>query len=394
LGNCPRSRWCRTIYESLLELVPDRDGQYTFVLRDAVGNDRKSTGSYYTPTSFIDCLLDSTLDPVLDDATKQAEIAATAAGTDVSAAITEALLSVTVCDPACGSGHFLVAAARRIAKRVAAVREHNPEPTLESLRSALRDVITRCIYGVDLNPMAVELAKVSLWLEALDPGNPLSFLDAHIKHGNALIGATPTLIDEGIPDAAFKPVEGDDEKWARFLAKTNEKQRTGQGSLFEVEDIAGYANTQLAEDLLRITTAPVGSLRDVHRQAVAYQDWAKSAQRRRQVEVANAWCAAFMWHKTKDAPPAITYDVFHALKRDEPTLLAAAVSAEVDSLRDEYAFFHWHLEFPEIFRVPDGEGAGIDPNTGWVGGFKCLLGNPPWDKVLFKDQEAYAKPSF
>ena len=378
------------IYESLLELVPDRDGQYTFVLRDAAGNDRKSTGSYYTPTSLIDCLLDSTLDPVLDDATKQADIAATAAGTDVPTAIAEALLSVTVCDPACGSGHFLVAAARRIAKRVAAVREHNPEPTLESLRTALRDVITRCIYGVDLNPMAVELAKVSLWLEALDPGKPLSFLDAHVKQGNALIGATPKLIDEGIPDAAFKPVEGDDEKWARFLAKTNEKQRTGQGSLFEVEDIAGYANTQLAEGLLRITTAPTGSLRDVHRQAVAYQDWAKSAQRQRQVEIANAWCAAFMWHKTKDAPPAITYDVFQALKRDEPTLLASAVVAEVDRLGDEYGFFHWHLEFPEIFRVPEGGETGIDPDTGWVGGFAVLLGNPPWDKVDFEDKKYFS----
>ena len=378
------------IYESLLELVPDRDGPYTFVLRDAAGNDRKSTGSYYTPTSLIDCLLDSTLDPVLDDATKQAEIAATATGTDVSAAIAEALLSVTVCDPACGSGHFLVAAARRIAKRVAAVREHNPEPTLESLRTALRDVITRCIYGVDLNPMAVELAKVSLWLEALDPGKPLSFLDAHVKQGNALIGATPKLIDEGIPDAAFKPVEGDDEKWARFLARTNEKQRTGQGSLFEVEDIAGNANTGLAAELRRITARPVGALRDVHRQAAEYQGWVESAQRQRQLEIANAWCAAFMWHKTKDAPPAITYDVFQALKRDEPTLLAAAVAAEVDRLRDEYGFFHWQLEFPDIFRVPDGGGADIDPDTGWNGGFTVLLGNPPWDKVDFKDQEYFS----
>jgi N-6 DNA Methylase len=378
------------IYESLLELVPDRDGLYTFVLRDAAGNDRKSTGSYYTPTSLIDCLLDSTLDPVLDDATKQAEIVATAAGTDVSAAVAEALLSVTVCDPACGSGHFLVAAARRIAKRVAAVREHNPEPTLESLRTALRDVITRCIYGVDLNPMAVELAKVSLWLEALDPGKPLSFLDAHVKQGNALIGATPKLIDQGIPDAAFKPVEGDDEKWARFLAKTNEKQRTGQGSLFEVEDIAGHANTQLAEELLQITTAAVGSLRDVHGQAAAYRDWVKSAPRLRQMEIANAWCAAFMWHKSKDAPPAVTYDVFHDLKKDEPTLLAAAVAAEVATLRDEYGFFHWHLEFPQIFRVPDGGGAGSDPDAGWAGGFTVLLGNPPWDKVDFKDQEYFS----
>ena len=315
------------IYESLLELVPDRDGPYTFVLRDAAGNDRKSTGSYYTPTSLIDCLLDSTLDPVLDDATKQAEIAATAAGTDVSAAIAEALLSVTVCDPACGSGHFLVAAARRIAKRVAAVREHNPEPTLESLRTALRDVITRCIYGVDLNPMAVELAKVSLWLEALDPGKPLSFLDAHVKYGNALIGATPKLIDEGIPDAAFKPVEGDDEKWARGSSpRPTRSSAPAKAPCSRSRTSPGTPIRSWPQDLLRITTAPAGSLRDVHRQAAAYQDWAKSAQRQRQLEIANAWCAAFMWRKTKDAPPAITYDVFQALKRDEPTLLAAAVA--------------------------------------------------------------------
>ena len=157
------------------------DRQFLFRRDKAGGNERKSTGSYYTPTSLIDCLLDSTLDPVLDDANKRAEVEATAAGTDPSEAIAEALLSVTVCDPACGSGHFLVAAARRIAKRLASVREHNPEPSLEALRRAMRDVVTHCVYGVDLNPMAVELAKVSLWLEALEPGKPLVFLDAHIK---------------------------------------------------------------------------------------------------------------------------------------------------------------------------------------------------------------------
>jgi hypothetical protein len=378
------------IYESLLELVPDRDGQYTFVLRDAAGNDRKSTGSYYTPTPLIDCLLDSTLDPVLDDATKQAEITATAAGTDVPAAIAEALLSVTVCDPACGSGHFLVAAARRIAKRVAAVREHNPEPTLESLRTALRDVITRCIYGVDLNPMAVELAKVSLWLEAMDPGKPLSFLDAHVKHGNALVGATPKLIDEGIPDAAFKPVEGDDEKWARFLIKTNERERAGQDTLFDIGDIPGHANTDLAAELAQIVAAPSGSLRDVHRQAADYRAWAESAKRQRELDIANAWCAAFMWHKTKDASPAITYNVFNGLKEDDSTLLSAAVAAEVDRLRGEYGFFHWHLEFPDIFRVPGTGEAAIDPSTGWIGGFTVLLGNPPWDRLEFEDKKYFS----
>ena len=126
-----------------------------------------------------------------------------------------------------------IAAARRIAKRVAAVREHNPEPTLESLRTVLRDVIARCIYGVDLNPMAVELAKVSLWLEVLDPGKPLSFLGAHVKCGNALIGVTPKLIDDGILDAAFKPAEaddpvwGDDKKFAASLCRANEVAAPG-----------------------------------------------------------------------------------------------------------------------------------------------------------------------
>ena len=401
------------IYESLLELVPDRDGPYTFVLRDAAGNDRKSTGSYYTPTSLIDCLLDSTLDPVLDDATKQAEIAATAAGTDASAAIAEALLSVTVCDPACGSGHFLVAAARRIAKRVAAVREHNPEPTLESLRTALRDVITRCVYGVDVNPMAVELAKVSLWLEALDPGKPLSFLDAHIKCGNALIGATPKLIEGGIPAGAFKPIEGDDPKFAKSLERANAAQpvltagqrrvarfaappplpglepQSHQEELFSDEIIFSQSNAALAAGLARIAHLPDGSLGEVHRQAAAYQDWEESAENQAKRLVADAWCAAFVWIKREDAPPAIVNRVFTALKEKGRSALPPPTATEIERLREEYSFFHWHLEFPGIFRVED-DNPHADPDTGWSGGFSCVLANPPWDKVEFKDKEYFS----
>ena len=401
------------IYESLLELVPDRDSQYTFVLRDAAGNDRKSTGSYYTPTSLIDCLLDSTLDPVLDDATKQADIEATAAGTDVPAAIAEALLSVTVCDPACGSGHFLVAAARRIAKRVAAVREHNPEPTLESLRTALRDVITRCIYGVDLNPMAVELAKVSLWLEALDPGKPLSFLDAHVKQGNALIGATPKLIDEGIPRVAFKPVEGDDPKFAKSLERANAAQpvltagqrrvarfsasptlpglepQSYQEELFNDEIIFSQSNAALAAGLARIARLPDGSLGEVHRQAAAYQNWEESPENQAKRLVADAWCAAFVWMKRVDAPPAIVNRVFTALKEKGRSALPPPTATEIKRVREEHSFFHWHLEFPGIFHVED-DNTHADPDTGWSGGFSCVLANPPWDKVDFKDQEYFS----
>lgn len=221
-----------SVYESLLELEPKHSASdRAFELVEVAGNSRKTTGSYYTPSSLIECLLDTTLNPVIDDAVKRGEErAATAGRPDPADDIVDELLSLTVCDPACGSGHFLVASARRIAKRVASVRERNPEPTVDAVRHALHEVIARCIYGVDLNPMAVELAKVSLWLEALEPGKPLGFLDAHVKHGNGLIGATPKLLAGGVPDDAFKPIEGDDRKYAAGLVKRNKSQRGARTS--------------------------------------------------------------------------------------------------------------------------------------------------------------------
>ena len=161
-----------SVYESLLELIPHYDpDKRSYTLKVLPGNERKETGSYYTPTSLVECLLDSALDPLLDEAT---------ATRDRQKRRSPALLDLTVCDPACGSGHFLVAAARRIAKRIAAEETGESEPPETAIRKALRRVIGRCIYGVDINPMAVELAKVSLWMEALEPGKPLSYLDQNI----------------------------------------------------------------------------------------------------------------------------------------------------------------------------------------------------------------------
>ncbi|MFF3442545.1 Eco57I restriction-modification methylase domain-containing protein [Streptosporangium sp. NPDC002721] len=382
-----------SIYESLLELVPKHSAvDRTFELVNRLGNDRKKTGSYYTPSSLIETLLDSTLDPVIDDAQKRGELKASAAGEpDPAEAIVTELLSLTVCDPACGSGHFLVAAARRIAKRVAAVRERNPEPTLDAVRHALHEVIARCVYGVDLNPMAVELAKVSLWLEALEPGKPLGFLDAHIKHGNGLIGATPALLRGGIPNKAFKAVEGDDAKYAAFLERQNDKERAGQGGLFDLGEKAKVANTAFASGLRRIADAPSDTLEEVHRQASAYREWETSAAYVKALHVADAWCAAFMWHKTKNAPPAITHDVFQALQDPDAAAASGATHDEIVRLRKQYRFFHWHLAFPDVFTVPDsGSDRGIDPATGWVGGFSCVLGNPPWDRLEFEDKKYFS----
>ncbi|MBW8483940.1 Eco57I restriction-modification methylase domain-containing protein [Actinomadura parmotrematis] len=387
-----------SIYESLLELVPKHSAvDRTFQLVDRAGNDRKKTGSYYTPSSLIEKLLDSSLDPVIDDAQKRGEQKATAAGVtdpaEVAEIIAAELLALTVCDPACGSGHFLVAAARRIAKRVAAVREQNPEPTLDAVRHALHEVIGRCVYGVDLNPMAVELAKVSLWLEAMEPGKPLGFLDARIKLGNSLIGATPALLRGGIPNKAFKAAEGDDAKFAAALFKQNEEERSGQGSLFSRSTQAKISNTTFAEGLRQIAAVPADTLRDVRRQKAAYRDWATSPEYLHDLHVADAWCAAFMWFKTPDAPPAITHEVFREIQNPNSQGVPQETHDEIVRLSEEYRFFHWHLEFPEIFTVPDGDAttaAEINPDTGWMGGFSCILANPPWDKVIFEDTKYFS----
>src|SRR5262249_15198832 len=149
------------------------------------------------PTTLVECLLDSALDPVLEEAVKQPDPE-------------KAILDLKVCDPACGSGHFLVGAAPPVANGLAAIRPCDGGPFAEAVRKALRDIVGRCLDGVDVNPMAVELCKVNLWLEALEPGKPLSFMEHRIQCGNSLLGATPALLKGGIPDDAFDPLEGDD----------------------------------------------------------------------------------------------------------------------------------------------------------------------------------------
>jgi hypothetical protein len=225
-----------SIYESLLEMHPKELNRAAgvFKLATAAGNERKTTGSYYTPTSLINALLDSALEPVLTEALKKPDAEM-------------ALLALKVLDPACGSGHFLVAAAHRIAKRLASVRTGDEEPSPEATRTALRDVISRSVYGIDVNPMAVELCKVSLWMEAMEPGKPLSFLDHHIVCGNSLLGATPRLLSEGVPDEAFVALEGDDKKVAAELKKRNRQERKGQQLLTLSPSVADLTKPRRGE---------------------------------------------------------------------------------------------------------------------------------------------------
>ncbi|WP_336879688.1 Eco57I restriction-modification methylase domain-containing protein [Rhodococcus globerulus] len=365
-----------SVYESLLELIPRLDlADHTFTLEQVSGNERKTTGSYYTPPALVSALLDTALDPLLDDAVKNADSAEDA---EVR------LRKITVCDPACGSGGFLVAAARRISRRLAAVRSGEDEPTPIEVQHALRDVVGECIYGVDINEMAADLAKVSLWLEALEPGKPLGFLDARIKVGNALLGTTPTLLAAGMPDDAFKALEGDDKLFATAVKKRNKSESgafSGQGSLFL------SSNESQVTAIGRERRALAGALDDVDSERARLQTFLKlesSAAFVAQRQRADAWVAAFVWPLHEDAPQPPTNLVLRGMAEGSAP---AATLTEVDRLAKEYRFFHWDLEFPEIFH--DGEPIEDGPE-GWTGGFTCMLGNPPWEHIELKEQEYFA----
>ncbi len=371
-----------SVYESLLELHPaiHEEGRGSFELRSAAGSERKTTGSYYTPTSLIECLLDSALDPVLDEAAKAADPE-------------KALLALKVCDPACGSGHFLIAAAHRLARRLASVRTGEDEPDPSATRTALRDVIGRCLYGVDLNPMAAELCRVALWIESLEPGKPLSFLDHHVHVGNSLLGTTPALLAGGIPDEAFTPIEGDEKPACSAWKKRNKAERQQMG-LAEAAPEPWEAVRHLAAERAGLDATPDASPDGVRAKEERWNRLLASDDYTRSRLLADAWCAAFVWRKTSDpnAPPPVTEETFRRLAAS-PANVPEAVRHEIVRLREQYQFFHWHLAFPEVFRV---SGKGEKPESealGWSGGFDVVLGNPPWERVKLQEQEFFAARS-
>ena len=366
-----------SVYESLLELVPriDLDVLAFRMEHRLAGNERKTSGSYYTPSSLVTALLDSALDPVLDDAVKNAR--------DAREAVSK-LLDTTVCDPACGSGSFLIGAARRIARRIAQQRSGEDEPTPEEVRHALHEVVGHCIYGVDVNPMAAELAKVTLWMEAMDPGRPLSFLDARIRVGDSLLGTTPALIAAGVPDGAFQPIEGDDKKLAAGWRKQSAKERN-HPTFAEVPPPPNDVLAKKRDEFLHLASKATAVRRQMQRFA-EYNSTDEDLLLRR--EQADAWCAAFVWKVAKDGIDPPTAGAVRGFV-SAPDEVDPALRVEVERLADEYRFFHWHLEFPEIFgfsRVDDPK-AGPE---GWRGGFACLLGNVPWERVKLQEQEFFA----
>jgi hypothetical protein len=377
-----------SVYEGLLELHPQLErsaGGWRLSYGDPeqrlAGSDRKTTGSYYTPDQLVQLLITSALLPVIRDRLEQVSGLSKAATREEKAA---ALLAICVLDPACGSGHFLLAAARRLALELARIRAEDEEPSEELRQQCLRDVVAHCIYGVDKNPMAVELCKVALWIEAIEPGKPLSFLDAHIQCGDSLVGVfDPKVLEQGIPDEAYKPLTGDDKTVCTNLKRDNATVRKAskgpsgglQGSL----NLSGCQPSNQSQNRLHeIEAMPENSLAESTAKQQAYASWLQEAGSDPDQLAADLYTAAFFLPKTAETRACVpTTEHLLKLQLGKPLEDEALIQAVIQASRD-FRFFHWHLRFGEVMER---------------GGFDCVLGNPPWERIKLQEKEFFAARS-
>lgn len=353
-----------SVYESLLDQEPSYSDTGEFIFRKS--NERKSTGSYYTPSSLVRELVSSALVPVVNEALERGR---------TPEEKRQNLLSLKVCDPACGSGHFLLAAARRMGHELARLEAgEGAEPDPETVRESTREVIRHCIYGVDKNPLAIDLCKVALWIEGHSAGHPIGFLDNHVKVGDSLVGVFDLeVLQTGIPDDAYKAVTGDDKKVAAGIRKQNAQEKKGQRGLWEGSedrDILGSFTKRLNE----IEAMPEETVEDVATIAKAYD----ALHRRDDWNDISLSCDLWTWAffapmptQTAGAYPSRLIPTTSTVRKvvaQGPKSLDGRLVGAAKGDAQRIGFFHWPLQFPEVFTRANR-------------GFDAVLGNPPWEQV-------------
>ena len=395
-----------SVYEGILEMRPfvqpgvaPSDWQFGFV----GGLDRQSTSSYYTRPDLVQNLIKTTLEPVIKE--KMANCATTEEKE-------KALLNMKVCDAASGSGHIVLAMARTIAWYVCTLRTGEDNPASLDYRQALREVISRCVYAVDYNPDAVELCKVVLWIEGYCAGKPLSFLDHHIRCGNSVLGVSDLqMLIDGVPD---KALTAEDKDTLKALKKLNQEAvkavngNTGNEPTFGFENPFGIeemsiAQIGLADKIRFINHLPEDTLEQEIVKQLRWQELMASARVDCLRRACDIYAYAF-YHSVKadelykdkggtdkeldlEAEVPYTKTVMRALQEIEameclekgeplPTYyrqLSADFKTEVKRMAEEQRFFHWCVEFPEVFAANKG--------------FDVMCGNPPWDKIKVEDKK-------
>jgi hypothetical protein len=328
------------VYERVLDYVPSSSAGAVVLTRSGA---RKNTGTFYTPRSMTEYLVRRTLAPL------------------VRGRSPNRILSLRIVDPAMGSGAFLVAACRYLAdayeESLIADGAVTRADVCSADRAAFRRVVAqRCLYGVDLNPTAVQLARMSLWLCTLAADRPLTFLDHHLRAGNSLAGARaidiarrPPGPGRGRPTDALPLLDSDD---------LSERLASTVGSRLELalapdDSAAIVRRKERVIEALTGNDAPLAPLRAVR----------------------DAWCAAWFWPADVERVTPRAWTALSAALRGVPSGLPGRIeerwrSAIADVTARE-RFFHWELEFPEAFFDERGE-PRVDA------GFDAVIGNPPW----------------
>jgi len=293
---------------------------------------RKSSGSYYTPDYIVQYIVENTVGPLVRGETQPKPESG-----EAQPLSSDEILELKVLDPAMGSAHFLLAATEFLAREygAACIREGRDKDGVMSDEDFVhykRIIAERCIYGVDSNPMAVELAKLSMWLFTMDKGRPLSFLNHHLKCGNALVGAW--ISDLGSPP-------------------DHKRRDTRTGNLFEVRFRESVP--MMVNDLFGITSKETLEIADVR--AKKALDLAVDHRRQPFRNIADIWIGL---HFDETAPD------YNSLMLNPEE----ARNRNSESAKRQNAF-HWELEFPEVFFDRFG-----DPKQD--GGFSVMIGNPPY----------------
>lgn len=398
-----------SVYEGILEMRPfvqpgvaASNWQFGFV----GGLDRQSTSSYYTRPDLVQNLIKTTLEPVIKEKI--------AAQTTTEEKV-KALLNMKVCDAASGSGHIVLAMARTIAWYICTLRTGEDNPASLDYRQALREVISRCVYAVDYNPDAVELCKVVLWIEGYCAGKPLSFLDHHIRCGNSVLGVSDLqMLIDGVPD---KALTAEDKDTLKALKKLNQEAvKAVNGTLdneptLGLEDSFGVENMSaaqigLADKIRFINHLPEDTLEEEIIKQERWKELMESARVDCLRRACDIYTCAFYHIVQRDelykdnggsnkellleAEVPYTKTVMRALQeinameclekgKPMPTYyrqLSADFKTEVKRMADEQRFFHWCVEFPEVFAANKG--------------FDVMCGNPPWDKLQMEEEKWFA----
>lgn len=310
--------------------------------------ERKATGSYYTPGYIVKYIVENTVEPLVEEKMKEQDPI-------------EGILSLKVLDPAMGSGHFLVEATDSLAHAlVQALGGSEEEPEEDDIRWARREVVERCIYGVDLNPLAVELAKLSLWLHTVAEGKPLNFLDHHLKVGNSLIGAW-------VEDLGSLPAK-------RKRVRLTDREEVSARQMNLLEQRLNEKLPVMLGKVLEISHRPTETLEDIKGKEAAEQ--AIEELKAPFKAVAGLWVSTYFGNEVKPAE----YDeaLEHVAERNK--LLALPAIQRAREIAEVKRFFDWELEFPEVFYQDSGHRKSP--------GFDAVVGNPPYaQKEPFGPQE-------